>query len=240
MTIVSDKSLLSGVEIIGSADIRETATPVVWSIDPASGVVQGPLDLCFVKGRTLVLTLEEDQVAVYTVDGELQSVFLEGIHSLAVSREGSALEPGRSLIHFLHLLTPLDVPWRRHMPVAPVNVDDPTSRLAHGVFEINIIDPIKFHRAFLHGSEGETDQVCIDALAQLLPTFLSIHLSRICGPQATLEKQSLAMADLDPHDLDAVLAPYGIRCAGITVKEGCGDILQPETSPYLPSIVAAC
>ena len=53
-----------------------------WSIDGESGLVQGPLDLEFLRGKSILLSLERRQFALLVDDNSLQAVYLEGAHYL--------------------------------------------------------------------------------------------------------------------------------------------------------------
>ena len=58
--------------------------PITWEIDPNDGVIQGPLDLCFLDGRTLHLVLKQGQIALLTSRGEQQAFFPDGAYLLAI------------------------------------------------------------------------------------------------------------------------------------------------------------
>ena len=51
---------------------------VDWSVRPDQGLVQGPLDLEFLRGRKVALSLEPGQVALLVCDDCLQAVYLDG------------------------------------------------------------------------------------------------------------------------------------------------------------------
>ena len=54
------------------SDIPADDTPLTWTLDPEGGLVQGPLDLDFLRGRKLALVLEEGQLALLTRDDAVQ------------------------------------------------------------------------------------------------------------------------------------------------------------------------
>jgi hypothetical protein len=227
-------------DIINLDNMHQARTPIFWSVDPADGVIQGPLDLEFIKDRPMVLSLESNQVAVHCVNGEMHSVHLDGSQTLGPLGPDDGDKPRNSQLLFMHVDAPISVPWRQHIPVAPTSSGDPTSRLAHGTFVVQIIDPVRFYRSFLVNKCGDGEDVCRDALAQLLPTFLAIHLARLCGPGATLENQNNAIATLQAGDLDTVLSPYGISCLAVSMNSGIQQTAEELSSQYSQPELVGC
>jgi len=180
-----------------------------------------------------VLNLEPRQVALLSVDGQLRSAYLDGRHVLSV--DAADTDSDGAMLHFVHIESVLQVPWTQHLPVAPAAPGEPTSRLANGVFEVVISDPVRFHRAFLRDGEGQCETDCVEALSHLLPTFLTIHLARVCGAKADMETQRTALKQLDPAHLDAVLTPYGVRCTAIRIHEGFGGLPLVDKAGDLPA-----
>lgn len=224
-------------DIIILDTMHQSRTPLFWSIERSDGVIQGPLDLCCLRDRSLVLALDSRQVAILCLDGEMQKVYLNGHHTLDPIEDST---DGVSYLYFLHLDSPISVPWRQHIPVAPTSAGDPTSRLAHGTFVIQIIDPIRFFRSFLMSKTGEGEGICLMALAHLLPTFLALRLAHVCGSGATFEMQNKAVAKLQGADLDTVLSPYGIECLAITMNSGIQQTAKELAMHYNQPELVGC
>ncbi len=178
-----------------------------WSVDPPEGVVQGPLDLDFFAGGRLHVVLEEGQMGLLSVDGELHLHMMEGVHLLRVGGDDGLPADGR--LHFVHLDAPIRVPWRQHVAVRGEG-----AREAHGHFDVTIADPSLFHRAFLTGDD-DGEALCIRKLSTLLPALLAGHLAASVGDGDLSERA----AALDPSVLDPDLAAYGLACTAVVAEK---------------------
>lgn len=188
--------------------------PLEWHPDPAGDTVQGPLDLCYVTGRDLLLSLDHGEVALLTVRGRLARVMLPGPHWLAVGRDEC---PGGGLLYFLRLHQPLVVDWRQYMPVPHRAGDEPATRLHSGRFQVMIVQPVRFYETLLASRPGEGDGICLPTLRHLLPTLLTI---RLAGMEAGREEGlATLLSRLTPTLLDPDLAPYGLVCRSWSIQE---------------------
>jgi hypothetical protein len=92
-------------------DVQSPADEVVyWSIDHQAGLIQGPLDLEFLRGKILHLTLAPQQIALHFQYGTLCTVFMQGIHVLRVGKCEGDLPPESELV-FLAADHPLAFQW---------------------------------------------------------------------------------------------------------------------------------
>ncbi len=198
--------------------------PIVWTIDPANGVIQGPLDLCVLNGKLLHLVLERGQVALLAARGGRRAFFQDGGYLLRIGNHGL---PADSLLYFMHTDRTFDISWEQIIPVPRSEHCDPTTRLATGSFEVRIESPVRFHAEMLSNRSGEGENICHDVLARVMPTLLTIRLAHACGREASTEKQRAALAALRPSDLNPDLAPYGLACTALRIDEGLFHQRQP-------------
>ncbi len=196
--------------------LSDKQMPVTWEIDPDDGVVQGPLDLCFLDGHTLHLVLKPGQVALLTVRGEQRAVFPDGNYLLSVGANGLATD---SLIYFMHTERSFRITWRQIIPMPHCEPGAAATREASGSFDVRIESPVRFYREMLRNHAGEGENICNDVLSRIMPTLLTIHLAQACGPDSSIEEQRAVLAALSPDDLAGDLAPYGLVCMDISIDE---------------------
>lgn len=193
---------------------HDKQAPREWRIDPRRGVVQGPLDLCFLDGRTLHLVLAPGQVALLASRGQQRAFFPDGTYLLAVGENGL---PSDSLIYFMHTDRNLRIAWSQVIPVPHACAGTAATRRASGDFHVRIDSPVRFHEQILRNRAGEGEAICADVLASLMPTLMTIRLARSCGPGGTSADQRDVLAALRPTDLDADLEPYGLSCTALSI-----------------------
>ena len=188
-------------------------TPLEWSPDPDGDTVQGPLDLCFVEGRHLLLSLDRNEAALLAARGRLLRVMLAGHHWFTVGGDDC---PAGSLVYFLRLEQPLTVDWRQYMPVPRRDVDEPATRLHSGRFVVSIVHPVRFYESLLGNRAGEGNEICLPTLRHLLPTLLTI---RLAGLEPTGEGGLASLLSrLEPAALNEDLAPYGLACHAWSIQ----------------------
>ncbi len=207
---------LSDMNRISWEQWTDKQTPITWRIDPDKGVVQGPLDLCFLDGRTLHLVLNPGQVALLTARGEQRAFFPDGAYLLGIGANGL---PADGLMYFMHTEQSLRITWEQVIPVPPVAPGSPATRRASGSFDVRIESPIRFYQEMLRNHAGEGESICYDMLSRIMPTLLTIRLAQACGPGATIEDQRTALTTLHPEDLAVDLAPYGLGCTAMEIDE---------------------
>lgn len=198
--------------------------PVAWNIDPANGVIQGPLDLCFLDGRLMHLVLKQGQVALMAARGGRRAFFREGSYLLRIGNGGL---PADGLLYFMHTDRTFDIPWEQIIPVPRNEHCDPATRLAAGSFDVRVESPIRFHAEMLDGRDGEGEGICRDVLAKVMPTLLTIRLAHACGREATPTSQRDTLATLRPDDMNPDLAPYGLVCTDLRIDQDFLDAQQP-------------
>ena len=200
--------------------------PEARRIDPAQGVVQGPLELCLLKGCVLHLVLEPGQVALMATRGGNRAFFVDGTYLLSIGENGL---PPDGRIYFMHTDRSFPIAWRQVIPVPAVDGGAATTHHAEGEFRVRIDSPVRFHEEILRNRDGEGETICAEMLTRVMPTLMTIRLARACGRDGTRADQRAALASLQPADLDADLAPYGLSCTALTVDTAFldADTLQP-------------
>ena len=204
------------------------------AFDPSDGVVQGPEDLSAFAGKGLDLALDDGQIALLTVRGDLRRCLLPGAHALPVGGEGGLPADGR--LYVLHLERTLLVPWRQHMPVRATEGGAPGPRLAHGSFGVRIVRPAAFYEALLRERAGAGEDICLATLAHLLPTFLAIRMTRTeparSGDDLGSDGLAARAARLPHRCLDEDLHGYGLTCVSWSITDV--DERRAATPPREP------
>ncbi len=210
----------------------ERDRPLDWSLDPDGETVQGPLDLCFLRGRDMMLTLGRDEVALLSVRGRLRRIMLTGRHWLAVGKDDSC--PGDGMLYFLRLDQPIVVDWRQYVPVPRHDSTEPATTLHSGRFVVTVEQPVRFYETLLCNRSGEGNAICLPTLRHLLPTLLTIRLTAIepPGPGGLAE----LLAQLDPSLLDDDLAPYGLACRGWSIRRRSEPRPEPFEAPLASDV----
>lgn len=190
--------------------------PLTWTVDPAKGSIQGPLDLGFLDGRRISLVLAEGQQALLVQDGQLRAVYLDGAHCLEIGPGRGQVDPGCRLV-FLALDSALQASWTRQEPL--VGGDAPLV----GSCALRIDWPSRFFGTFLRGLDtpepafiGRLVAQCVRGLCE---TLLAGRPSG--SPLPT------------PADLQDGLAACGLVCTHLSLAS-----LEP-VQPAAPAPVPA-
>lgn len=207
-----------------------TSEVIYWSIDPADGTVQGPLDLGFMRGKVLHLTLAPGQIALHICQGELRAVFLEGVHAMRVGRLSSDL-PVDSAIIFLVIDKPLRFRWEGADAVTVHGQDGKEQEIRlRGEGECHIVGPERFHSAFFRHCEQETGPFLHRVVECLLRSQIEKRLNEVPEPDAGVSASAPAdrLAALEPADINSGLAEFGLACSRLEVQADIPS-QQPST-----------
>lgn len=182
-----------------------------WAMDPNGGMVQGPLDLDFARGRRLMLALEPGQSALLVRDNDLQAVYLDGGHVLEVGNGERQVSP-RSCLVFLAMGPALQLRWTKLNPVTGSCLPEPG---AIGHCALFVDAPSRFYRNFLAGTTAWDEQSLQHAVDQAARRALA-EILEPCGGLGEAELQTRLMG-LQPEDLSEGLADLGLACCRIAV-----------------------
>ena len=188
--------------------------PLEWSIDPEGEMIQGPLDLEFMRGQRFSLVLEEGQLALLTRDRKLMGVYLDGVHTLDVGTDEKQIPTDGRLI-FLAADRTIDLMWNRREPLAVGNGRG--VRLIGGC-NLVIERPARFYRTFLDASEGQDPDFVMRLIDQMVRgMFEEIFADLDVNDQASAATLQSRVMGLGPADLADDLDACGLRCVNLAL-----------------------
>jgi hypothetical protein len=201
----------------------EDAPMLEWTIDPAQGLVQGPLDLEFLRGHRLALNLAPDQVALLVDGRSLQAIFLDGGHILDIGRGDGQVSPDCNLV-FVALTRGLDASWTADDPL-------PLGRTASviGSCTVAITRPGRFFDTFLAGLAQWDEGFLRRLVRQTVRAAVAGLLEGAAEDPVSLQARLTA---LDPSQLDEELAAFGLSCARVAFYTAAAPV---ETAPLADS-----
>ncbi len=209
----------------GDWTTMETNNSIIeWSVQPDQGMVQGPLDLNFLAGQRISLSLQPGQIAMLIHDEHLQAVYMDGVHLMAVG-EGKGDVPRDGHLVFLDVSEGLQVAWTNGQP-APL---DGTAGII-GNCTLAIAAPGRFYETFLAGT-SEWDE---DFIRRLVRQASSAALERaLTNTDPDAMHLQTRLANLAPADLDEELAPLGLSCTRTALYTAAPPVenLAPELAP---------
>ncbi len=197
-------------------------TPLTWSVDPNDGLIQGPLDLHFLRGRKILLQLAPSQIALLIREGNLLAVFLEGTYPLAVGRTGGQIPVDSEMI-FLAADRPFQVTWNRNDHLWRTTGEKQNRRVGiRGRCECKVTGPARFFGAFLRHSEDVGESFTLRVLDALIRSRLEKILNQGEPPAAADLADPRAWEDrlerMSPADLNPVLEDLGITCTSLEIQ----------------------
>jgi hypothetical protein len=208
--------------------------PLEWALDQRQGLIQGPLDLEFLRGRKISLTLEPGQMALLLQEGELRAVYLDGAHYLDIGHGTHQVPAGGRLI-FLAADRHINLNWPREAPLHPGA--DLRQELIGGC-SLAIDRPARFYQTFLATPELPSAEFLTRLIDQYVRGILEEFLDNLFGPPAlppnSLEIQS-RLTRLVPQDLADHLRPCGLACVNLALYTA----VPPVESEFVPLGVGA-
>jgi hypothetical protein len=189
--------------------------PLEWTLDHRQGLIQGPLDLEFLRGRKISLTLDPGQMALLIQDKELKAVYLDGAHYLDIGH-GTHQVPADSQLIFLAADEPINLNWSAR---TPLQLGEHCDQELIGGCSLTIDGPARFFQTFLDTDEIPEPDFLIRLIDQLVHGTLEEIMGSLFEPGTALgaaEIQSRLMR-LTPADLDDDLAPCGLSCLNLAV-----------------------
>ncbi|MBE0566965.1 MAG: hypothetical protein IH621_13475 [Krumholzibacteria bacterium] len=174
-----------------------------WTIDPQQGLVQGPLDLEFLRGQRVALHLEPGQIALLVRGRSLQAVFLDGGHILDIGDGDGQIPPDCRLV-FVAQTRSLDASWTRD---DPLDAGDGVAVI--GSCTLAISGPGRFFETFLAGLEAWDEPFLLRLVRQAVQAAVAGMLE---GGEADPLRLQARLTALDPAELDDELGPCGLAC----------------------------
>ncbi len=185
-----------------------------WSVDPGSGLVQGPLDLEFLRGKRILLTLEPTQFALLLSENSLQAVYLEGVHQLEIGNGHNQIPTNSSLI-FLAADQEIQLRWTK---LDPLSWENPYQFGMIGHCSLTIDGPARFYRSFLEKTTCWDEQSLNQAIDTITREAISTSLESSFpnGATSEVEIQSKLM-HLNVDEVSDGISDFGLRCSQVAV-----------------------
>ena len=184
--------------------LPDDETVVDWSVQSEQGLVQGPLDLEFLRGRRVSLTLDAGQVALLICDGSVQAVYLDGGHMLDIGH-GRGQVPCRGNMVFLTIGRGIEIRWNTS---TPLEMGENGPGLI-GRCTLAITGPSRFYDTFLAGNDEWDEAFILRLVRQATRSALERTLAGTGTEPAQLQTR---LANLEPTELNEELAPLGLDC----------------------------
>lgn len=214
--------------------------PLEWTLDHRQGLIQGPLDLEFLRGRKMSLVLEPGQMALLLQEGDLKAVYLDGAHYLDIGH-GAHQVPGESSLLFLAADRNINLNWSHQEPLIP---GEASGKALIGGCSLAIDAPARFYRTFLDTPDMPDSDFLARLVGQVvrgaLEEFLSTMLegTEAGGPGGFQSR----LTRLTPTDLADDLTPYGLTCVNLAVYTAAPPVENEfsgqveETSGHLDGV----
>jgi hypothetical protein len=195
-----------------------TSEMIFWSIDPADGTVQGPLDLSFMRGKVLHLTLTSGQVALHVESGQLSAIFMEGVHAMRVGRMAGDLSPASEIV-FLSTDHPYTLQWEGEEAVwLPGDDGQKHETWIGGRCICHITGPESFYATFLRNAENDGAQFASRVIDSLVRSQIEKRVSaELATQQAPETELASVLAELTAADIDPALREYGLGCSHLEI-----------------------
>jgi hypothetical protein len=202
--------------------------PIDWSLDRRQGLLQGPLDLEFFRGRKISLVLEPGQIALLVQDNDLKAVYLEGAHYLDIGH-GTHQVPADGKLIFVAADQNINLHWSRE---APLRLGTKLDQELIGSCTLTIDGPARFFRTFLDTPEMPDPDFLNRLIDQMVRGVLEDSLSYLYDAGVSLgpvEVQS-RLTRLTPEDLADHLFPCGLACLNLALYTAA----PPVENEYVP------
>lgn len=195
------------------ASMPAAGVPLEWSVDPAQGSIQGPLDLEFLRDKRMVLLLEEGQQALLIQDGQLRAVYLDGLHHLEIGAGKGQISPSGRLL-FLAMDVPLQLSWSRSNPLR-------WGPAAHetliGSCALRVAWPGRFFGTFLLGVESPDPGFVQRLIDQAVRGLFEEVVKDFAGNGLDAAALQARLMRLSPGDLNEDLNEFGLACTHLAV-----------------------
>jgi hypothetical protein len=189
--------------------------PIEWSLDHRQGLVQGPLDLEFLRGRKMSLALESGQMALLVQDSDLKAVYLDGAHYLDIGH-GNHQVPADGQLVFLAADRNINLNWSR---ATPLQLGPGRQEALIGGCSLTIDGPARFFRTFLDTPEMPNPEFLVGLIDQMVRGILEENLGSLFGSAelAGPAEFQARLTRLTPGDLADDLMSCGLACLNLAI-----------------------
>ncbi|MEN8008341.1 MAG: hypothetical protein ABFS42_15100 [Candidatus Krumholzibacteriota bacterium] len=193
--------------------------PIEWTVDHRQGLIQGPLDLEFLRGRKISLALEPGQMALLVQEGDLKAVYLDGAHYLDIGH-GTHQVPADGKLIFLAADRHINLNWSRK---TPLRMGEGRDEALIGGCSLTIDGPARFFRTFLDTPEMPEPEFLVRLIDQMvrgvMEDILGTMFDHTFGHAETAGSAEIQsrLTGLTPEDLADDLAPCGLACVNLAI-----------------------
>lgn len=183
-----------------------------WSMEADGPLVQGPLEMEFLRDQLMLLTLESGQYGLLVYNGALKALYLDGIHNLDIGEHGNQIQP-ESLLFFLSTDKAVDFRWTSNSEHG-FTTSDGSKIIGH--CSVRIEKPARFYHRNLRTMTDWSPEAVENHLEPLVQQAFNSLLAQVCqtefdhagGLQSTL-------MNLGASQLDEFLEEHGLFCESI-------------------------
>ncbi len=200
-----------------------------WSMEINGPTVQGPLDMEFLRGQRMLLTLETGQFGLLVRDDALKALYLDGCHHLDIGNNNDQIQTD-SLLYFLSTDKPMEFRWTSNHDNC-FTTDDGTKII--GQCSVRIEKPARFYHRILRSLSDCSPKVLQQHLEPMIQKAFHNLLDQVC--QMSWEHAGnlqSSLMDLGPSQLDEFLSEHGLFCDSLAAYTAAPPIenWQDQTS----------
>ncbi len=196
-----------------------------WTMEADGPMVQGPLDMEFLRGQRISLVLDEGQYGLMVRKNILKAVYLDGAHYLDIGSSPGQI-PTDSHLFFLSTDQAIHFSWgKKHQEV--ITTQSGTSVICQ--CSVRIEKPARFYHRTLRELNQWDPETIENHLKPLVSEALRSLLDQICEHShhhdASLQSNLMA---LSPSQLDEFLTDHGLYCESLAAYTASGPVENYE------------
>jgi hypothetical protein len=206
--------------------------PLQWTVDASRGLIQGPLDLEFLRDRRLCLSLAPGQMALLVDQDIVKAVYLDGGHFLDIGAGEGRIHPDCQLI-FLATDQPIKLNWPAGRSLR-IGRDPGIALIGHCTLALT--GPQRFFETFLCGTDGIDQDFTLRLIEQMVHGALEEILSDFTdaiGETLSVDVQS-RLTNLSPADLEDELGASGLACTHLAIYTAAPPTMEGQVREPVP------
>jgi len=183
-----------------------------WTMEADGPMVQGPLDMEFLRGQRMSLILDIGQFGLLVRGGALKALYLDGAHHLDIGERNDQIKTS-SMLFFLSTEKSQDFKWTPGSD-DKFKLSDGSSVI--GRCSVRIEKPARFYHRFLRTLDDWSPENITSLLEPLVHKAFNSMLSELCQNSCNHPgglQSSLMM--LGSHQLDEHLSEHGLYCVSL-------------------------